>query len=458
MRAKTPILLTYVTVTAAMIALGGAHAAVANDRVLWRFEMPSNVAGAFVGVGADGTVYATDNLHLYALTPHGELLWSLSGAGGGRPITFADDGTIYTSRSGTGIRAINPDGTLQWEFMPPANLPLLAGPSVGPDGNIYAVQDTASSGGGLGAFSVDSNGRFRWSDPGDPQIFNTAGGSNSEIVFGPDRFFAGVIGANGPPATYAFDFDGDQIWYSGGSGLSIPATSFPRMLPDGRIVFRLAQTGLMAVQQNGSVDWQVRHPGGASALVAPAVGPNGVIYSGNWSGVRLWAVDPNGTTRWTREHESNHWLSALGVSPDNATIVATGTPGWVRGYDPQNGDLLWQVDLLPEQGLPQIPEVIRPAFSPDARTAYVTTRFVGNGVGHSYLYAIRTGPVPGDMNCDGVLNGADIDPFFLALGDPGAYAARFPNCDPQNGDINGDGRLDGGDIDPFFQCLGGNCP
>ena len=66
--------------------------------------------------------------------------------------------------------------------------------------------------------------------------------------------------------------------------------------------------------------------------------------------------------------------------------------------------------------------------------------------------------VLGDMNCDDVLNGADIDPFFLALGDPGAYAARFPNCDPQNGDINGDGRLDGGDIDPFFQCLGGNCP
>ena len=68
------------------------------------------------------------------------------------------------------------------------------------------------------------------------------------------------------------------------------------------------------------------------------------------------------------------------------------------------------------------------------------------------------GVVLGDMNCDGVLNGGDIDPFFLALGDPAAYATQFPNCDPRNGDINGDGRLDGGDIDPFFQCLGGNCP
>ncbi len=66
---------------------------------------------------------------------------------------------------------------------------------------------------------------------------------------------------------------------------------------------------------------------------------------------------------------------------------------------------------------------------------------------------------PGDLNCDGRLDGADIDPFFLALGDPAAYAIAFPNCDLLNGDMNNDGRLDGGDIDPFFACLGGGvCP
>ncbi|MCH8806431.1 MAG: hypothetical protein IH986_10125 [Planctomycetes bacterium] len=62
---------------------------------------------------------------------------------------------------------------------------------------------------------------------------------------------------------------------------------------------------------------------------------------------------------------------------------------------------------------------------------------------------------PGDMNCDGRFNGADIDPFFLALGDPPAYAARFPNCNILNGDMNGDGALNGADLDPFFQLLGG---
>ena len=63
------------------------------------------------------------------------------------------------------------------------------------------------------------------------------------------------------------------------------------------------------------------------------------------------------------------------------------------------------------------------------------------------------------MNCDGMFNGGDIDPFFLALGDPAAYTVAFPGCNILNGDMNSDGRLDGGDIDPFFECLGGGaCP
>jgi hypothetical protein len=65
----------------------------------------------------------------------------------------------------------------------------------------------------------------------------------------------------------------------------------------------------------------------------------------------------------------------------------------------------------------------------------------------------------GDLNCDGSFNGADIDPFFLALGDPVQYAATFPECDIMLGDMNRDGAVNGADIDVFFECLGGGgCP
>ena len=83
----------------------------------------------------------------------------------------------------------------------------------------------------------------------------------------------------------------------------------------------------------------------------------------------------------------------------------------------------------------------------------------GDLAGSAYLFDAAGASSPGDLNCDGRLDGGDIDPFFLALGDPAAYLLQFPNCDPLNGDMNGDGRLDGGDIDPFFQCLAfGGCP
>ena len=64
----------------------------------------------------------------------------------------------------------------------------------------------------------------------------------------------------------------------------------------------------------------------------------------------------------------------------------------------------------------------------------------------------------GDLNCDRAFNGGDIDPFFLALGDPGAYAGVFPDCDWRLGDMNRGGAVNGADIDPFFERLGGGCP
>jgi hypothetical protein len=62
---------------------------------------------------------------------------------------------------------------------------------------------------------------------------------------------------------------------------------------------------------------------------------------------------------------------------------------------------------------------------------------------------------PGDLNCDGEVDFGDINPFVLALVDPGAYAAMFPNCDILNADINGDGLVNFGDINPFVALLSG---
>jgi predicted outer membrane repeat protein len=66
---------------------------------------------------------------------------------------------------------------------------------------------------------------------------------------------------------------------------------------------------------------------------------------------------------------------------------------------------------------------------------------------------------PGDLNCDGVVNNFDIDPFVLALSNPAAYTAAYPDCDLGNADVDGNAQVNNFDIDPFVACLaGGGCP
>jgi len=62
----------------------------------------------------------------------------------------------------------------------------------------------------------------------------------------------------------------------------------------------------------------------------------------------------------------------------------------------------------------------------------------------------------GDLNCDGLVNTFDIDPFVLALTDNAAYAVAFPECDYMLADCNGDGAVNAFDIDPFVLLLTGD--
>lgn len=389
-----PLAVVYLTLFA--VAAGSAQG---SGRVRWRFEIPTNFSGKFIGVGADGRIYTTsfDPGTMYALRPDGSLIWTLNlnSASGHWPISFGYDGSIYTGA--VGVTAVNPDGTLRWAFDPPGSDWVVSGPNIGPDGNIYAA--TTVDRGGLGVFSLDANGNLRWSNPGDPELFDGPPDRLDEIVFGEGRFFAGInFRRSGPwSSSYSFDFEGNQLWFRQYGSQGGPSSN-PRMHPDGRLIFREGQGRLMAMSQDGTADWVVPHPDGAQILVTPAIGPDGSIYAGDQYGVQLWSANPDGSTRWVHGSVANDYLgwACLGVSPDNGVLIASGwsyvgglNRGWIRGYDPGNGALLWQLDLPEEQGMTQLTRSVRPAFSASGDTAYLTTWFSGNGVGHSYLYAIK---------------------------------------------------------------------
>jgi hypothetical protein len=77
-----------------------------------------------------------------------------------------------------------------------------------------------------------------------------------------------------------------------------------------------------------------------------------------------------------------------------------------------------------------------------------------------YLHARPQGPVlPGDLNCDGVVDFDDISPFVAALASRQGYEARYPLCNWLNGDVDANGDVNFDDISPFVKCLvHGGCP
>jgi hypothetical protein len=66
-----------------------------------------------------------------------------------------------------------------------------------------------------------------------------------------------------------------------------------------------------------------------------------------------------------------------------------------------------------------------------------------------------------DLNCDGVVDAMDEEPFALAMSDPAAYAQAYPNCDIDQADTDCDGDIDFDDFDRLLCLISGQegcCP
>ena len=202
-------------------------------------------------------------------------------------------------------------------------------------------------------------------------------------------------------------------------------------------------------------------------------GASGVMVAGGISGDAFLAhYDSAGNRLWISQFGTSSVEQANAVALDGAggVMVAGFTEGSLGGphaggkdaflarFD-SAGDRLWISQL--GTSARDSARALAPDGVGGVLVAGLTKGSLGgpNAGGYDAFLARFTGAFPlGDLNCDGRFDGGDIDPFFLALGDPMAYAEQFPTCDPLLGDLSRDGRLDGGDIDPFFACLGGNCP
>jgi len=158
-----------------------------------------------------------------------------------------------------------------------------------------------------------------------------------------------------------------------------------------------------------------------------------VSYSDIAGGQGATYVDPNCTLVWGI---GNIDANPLFADPSNADYHLTADSPCIDAGDPS---------FVPQPGETDIDGQFR-VWDGD-----------GNGVACVDIGSDELGSfVFGDLNCDGELDFADINPFVLALSNAAGYEAAFPDCSIVLSDINGDGtygQWSFDDINPFVDLI-----
>jgi hypothetical protein len=115
------------------------------------------------------------------------------------------------------------------------------------------------------------------------------------------------------------------------------------------------------------------------------------------------------------------------------------------GFVPVVGDYFWLVGCGARTG--QFSDADLPTL-PAGR--YWRVRYEPNGV---KLVVVDQPFDNGDLNCDGLVNFDDINPFVLALSDPAGYPHAYPNCNIMYADCDNNGVVNFDDINPFVAIL-----
>ncbi len=351
------------------LLVAGAAMAQAPGELLWSVNLAYTPSTAAPKVAPSGTIYLHSE-DLYAISPAGQVLWTKD-SGDPKAVDIGADGTVYSGAANS-IFAYTPAGSLLWTFTePPGGQGIMAGPTVGADGNIYAVTD----GGGLGALSLNPAGKLIWNQPG---YVNFQGTGQTEVPLTPSRLYFAEDVVPGctefSEGLNALDLQGNLLWCVSFSGISRPVAT-----PAGDAL--LHDFGVLYdYNPDGSRDWAFPFPFPSGTLIGPSLAPDGTIYIFH-SYVNLWSLTPSGTKRWEVDGvASPNFPVVPTVSPDGSVIVfgtvySFGVNGKLVAVRASDGAVLW---TLPITG-PSAGAAGPVAFSRDGQTVYAPITEIGGG-------------------------------------------------------------------------------
>lgn len=441
-------------------------------RDLWRVAIDAPYMGHRPGIAPDGNIYVNDiRGRVTAITADGAVLWVVDalrgqpGLGAEGPTVVGPDNTVYVAVDVLGqnydLVALNPDGSVKWVHTVVGPKSSLAGPAVGPDGNVYLALNYGGTPHPQ-LISLDATGKLRWESVGTPDMYEE-GAVGAELVFGPataggpiDQVYVWPD-QNGESRIFAFDMtDGDQNWstvaifnsnYAQQTQGQVAVDPVTGQIYAGHSSIGAGGWAVEAFSPGGSSQW-IFDPYMASTVSCPTVGPDGAIYV-SWDVSRVGKANPDGSAAW--EIFLAGWLDGGPViSPNNDVLVMNGAddisgPDSVWGLDPANGAVLWTFTFDSPEGI----NTERPILSADGAVAYVPTTVSNDPVNeeYCYVYALGTDSTPtasADLDNDGCVGFGDFSILSAGWGTPA-------------GDIDGDGATDFADFAILASQWGAGC-
>jgi hypothetical protein len=415
----------------------------APQRVKWRFKLNGDYSMHSPGIAADGTIYVSlPEGRLYAVSPAGTQTWVFQAGSGGAvygPVSVATDGTIFVAGEvpnpgGSGatgaVFALNPAGTVKWIFNQTGGGFLIAGPNVGPDGNIYGVAEFP----GIGLFSLTPQGQLRFSTG----AFGEYGPLGEEIAFGSGQLYFSfdMAGMGSQPSLFGYTLAGAKRFQAPNAANN----SQPDVGPNGNVVIEAfpTNTGLSLASYSpaGALNWSFyQFPGNTEEH--PDVGPDNTAYTVRNLGTLL-ALDASGHEKWRFVDTTIMFMAR--VRPQNDLLfmggrITYGQPGYFQAVS-STGTPLWRVTLPDEPGFPpygQLVPMTNPVFSPDGSTGYGVTDVAGDGANpYCFLYAIDLTPSAGGGNTPPAVTLAATTTTSIRAG--GSVTFRGTFTDPDQGD------------------------
>lgn len=352
-----------------------------DAHLAWKFQ----VDGPWIDhnyVGKDGSIYFVSQYGmLYCVGRDGGLKWlSNQYEADIQGVVDADaSGNAYVGINNA-IRSFDPLGHIRWTFTDPAATTVIAGPTLGPDGNLYAA--TQAEGGGMGMMSLTPDGTLRWSNP---VVSSTASGSEV-IAFSKGHAIVSLNqhGVHDAPQTLAFDLDSGSVVWAVEQGANGPV----HVDSAGNIYTTDYGHQVIALDADGQVRWTSAQPNGGFD-----VSQEGLVYGpGTQTGYRLFGLTPEGGIDWSGGIE-DMMVSDIALDPTGKTLIGAartnyGEPGVIVSYDVQ-GNRIWKQAIPDELNVNVVPWGT-PAFSPEGDMAFIPSVFPQYGFNqYSYVFAVN---------------------------------------------------------------------